>query len=149
MVHHSWKSPPAPNVQPAHQALEPVMSSHFRNRHPTFSFFSFSSLAHTHTLTCTKCHKWLLPREREAGKSTTQTLMKNKSQLNPTWKESQPNMHHSFLTANPLLAFPHPIVSSHTCACFLFCFFFTSYALSNPAVMLEYERRVTILTTDF
>ena len=115
MVHHSWKSPPAPDVQPAHQTLKPVMSSHFRNRRLTFSP---ASLPHTQTHTHTKCHKWLLSRETKAGKSTTQTLMKNKSLQNPFWKECKPNMHHSFLTANPLLASHHPIVSSHTCACF-------------------------------
>lgn len=97
----------------------------------------------SHTLTCIKCHKWLLPREREAGKSTTQTLMKNKSPLNPIWKEFQPSIHHSFLSANPLLVFHHPIS-------FLpyLCMLFPSYALSNPAVMPKYEQGVTSMTTD-
>lgn len=37
MVHRSRKSPPALDVQPAHQTLEPVMSSHFKNRYLTHS----------------------------------------------------------------------------------------------------------------
>lgn len=50
MVYHCRKSPPAPNVQPPNETLQPVMSFNFRNRHLTYSLVhSFSSLFLTHT----------------------------------------------------------------------------------------------------
>lgn len=48
-VHHSRKSPPAPDVQPAHQTAEPAVSSHFRNitLSPAAQSSRLSSLTHT------------------------------------------------------------------------------------------------------
>lgn len=48
-VHQSWKSPPVPDVQPAHQTAEPAASSHFRNitLSPAAHSSLLSSLTHT------------------------------------------------------------------------------------------------------
>ncbi len=68
MVHHSRKSPPASDVQPAHQTLE---FSLWKQTSYLLSclFFPFSSLTHTHTHTHTCRHKMpqMTPAWREGG----------------------------------------------------------------------------------
>lgn len=112
MAHHSWKLPPALSVQRAHETLQPVMSSHLLS-HSILPVYSSSLTQNMNKM------PQMAP-ERGAWKATTQTLMKNKSPLNPTWEEFQPKIHHLYPAANLLLAFHHSVVFSHTSVCFFF-----------------------------
>lgn len=119
-------------------------SALFRKRHLTFSpAHSSLSLILTHTFQHVQN---ALPKVREAGKSTTPRLMKNKSPLKSIYKKFQPNIHHSFLTANPLFGIS-PADCFQPYMCMFFPLIFTFKSCCNARIWAY--RVVTSVTTDF
>lgn len=111
-VHQSWKSPPVPDVQPAHQTAEPAVSSHFRNIALSLAAHSslLSSLTHTNKNKMSQMSAAWRDGVWKADKANT-----NEKQIPPeSHLRRTPAKYPSFISAKTFLASFHALVAKHT-----------------------------------